>query len=59
MRACAMFVKMADDFFEFVQSYRCGDAVSIEKCYHNFVPVWRDLGQTRYLERTWRQDEQL
>ena len=50
---------LTDDFFRFVASYRCGDSIGIEVGYQNFLPVWRSLGHTRYLERHWRQLEVL
>ena len=59
LRMCAMFLHLTDDFFRFVASYRCGDSIGIEVGYQNFLPVWRSLGHTRYLERHWRQLEVL
>ena len=50
---------MAKDFFTSVDSYRSANAVGIELGYQSFVTVWRALGQTRYLERHWRQQEQM
>ena len=59
LRTCALFVLMAKEFLTFVESYRCGDSIAIENGYQSFVSVWRCLGQTRYLERHWRQQEEM
>ena len=59
LKACCLFVTMSKDFFTFVDSYRSGDAIGVEMGYQSFVAVWRALGQTRYLERHWRQQEQM
>lgn len=59
IRCCSLFVRMARDFLTFVESYRNGDSIGIELGYQQFAPVWRALGQTRYLERHWRQLETL
>lgn len=50
---------MAMDVFAFIDSYRCGDAIGIEMGYQNFVAVWRALGQHRYEEHHWRQQEEM
>jgi len=50
---------MSNDFFTFVDSYRCGDSVSIELGYLQFLPVWRCLGQTCHAERVYCQLEEL
>ena len=54
-----MYLHMANDFLTFVASYRSGCAIGIENGYQKFVGVWKALGQTRYLERHWRQQEML
>ena len=59
VRCCSLFVRMARDFLTFVESYRNGDSIGIELGYQDFAPVWRALGQNRYLERHWRQLETL
>jgi len=51
LRMCALFVTMSKDFITFVDSYRSGDSIGIEVGYQAFAPVWRCLGQSRYLER--------
>ena len=59
LRVCSGFVFMANEFNTFVDSYRSGDAIGIDEGYHIFTSVYRVTGQHRYLERAWRQDEQL
>ena len=59
LKACCLFITMSKDFFTFVDSYRSADAIGVEMGYQAFVAVWRALGQTRYLERHWRQQEQM
>ena len=58
LKTNAMFVSMAHDFITFVEAYRSGDSISIELGYQRFVPVWKALGQSRYEERHWRQQEE-
>ena len=58
-RTCVLFVIMAGDFFKFVSAYRNADAVGVEMGYCRFAPVWQQLGQTKYLERHWDQQEVL
>ena len=50
---------MSKDFFTFIRSYRTGDSIGVEIGYQNFVTVFRINGQHRYLERHWRQQEEL
>ena len=59
LKCCSLYVSMAQDFFTFVESFRCGDSIGIELGYAKFLPVWRALGQTRYQERVYRQWEEL
>ena len=59
LRTCSMFITMSQDFFAFVASYRNGDSIGIESGYQTFVGVWKALGQKRYEERHWRQQEML
>ena len=59
LRTCSLFVQIAKEFLTFVESYRCGDSIAIEYGYQRFVPVWRCLRQSRYLERHWRQQEEM
>ena len=58
-QTCAMFLHLPNNFFTFVASYRCGDSIGIEVGYQSFLPVWRALDHTRYLERHWRHLETL
>ena len=50
---------MANGFSPFVRSYRTGDSVGVEIGYQTFAPVFRVNGNHRYLERHWRQQEEL
>ena len=56
--AC-LFLHISDDFFRFVQSYRCGDAIAIEKGYEWFVTAWTSLGQVKYVSAYHEQVAQL
>jgi hypothetical protein len=58
-RLCCVFLIMSSDWISFVQSYRKCDSIAVELIYERFAPVWRCLGQSRYLERVWRQQESL
>ena len=58
-RACALFLLMYIDFRNFVNSYRIGDSVTILRGYENFAPVWQKLGQSKYVERHFHQQDQL
>jgi len=45
LQMCSLYLTiMAEDFFTFVYSYRCGDSIGIEFGYHAFAPVSRDTG---------------
>ena len=44
-QVCALFLHMSDDFTLFVESYRSGDSIMVERAYDWFVPVWTSLGQ--------------
>lgn len=45
------FVMMTDDFIDFVDSIRQQDSISIEDGYHCFAPIWKMLGQNKYLQQ--------
>ena len=57
LRARSFFVRMSNDFFTFIRSYRTDDSVGVEIGYQIFATVIRINGQHRYLERHWRQEE--
>ena len=59
LKCNALFVLLVKDFFTFVDSYRCGDAIGIETGYETFVVIWRALGQCHYELRHWRQQEDM
>ena len=47
---CVHFTSMSGDFLEFVHAYRCQDSIIVESGYSWFVPIWKVLGQLKYLE---------
>lgn len=49
------FVLLSDDFIDFVDSFRKQDSIGIEDGYQCFVPVWKILGQTKYVETYFEQ----
>jgi hypothetical protein len=53
------FLLVSSDFLEFVKAYRAQDSISIENGYQTFAPIWKLLGQVKYLETTWEQMENL
>ena len=50
---------MANDYLEFVALYRVGDAVMVEYGYQKHTPAWEIMGQNKYVEIQWRQQEVL
>ncbi len=50
LHLCSHFMTMSGDFLEFVQAYCTQDSVMIESGYSLFVPRWKLLGQSKYLE---------
>ena len=56
---CVFFVIMSGDFLQFVSAYRNADSIGVEIGYHIFVPVWKKLSQSKYLERHWDQQDML
>jgi hypothetical protein len=46
---------VSSDFLGFVQAYRSQDSITIENGYNLFAPIWKILGQAKYLEATWEQ----
>ena len=53
------FLFTSGDFLEFVAAYRNQDSVMVEVGYNSFVPIWKLLGQHKYLEASWEQMEAL
>lgn len=53
------FLFVSGDFLEFVTAYRNQDSVMVEAGYNSFAPIWKLLGQHKYLEATWEQMEVL
>ena len=56
---CANFLEMSFDFIEFVNAFRVGDAIMIENGYLKHSPVWECLGQNKYVEVFYSQQEAL
>ena len=53
------FLIVSSDFLAFVQAYQLQDSISVENGYKMFVPIWKILGQTKYLEAKWEQMDSL
>jgi hypothetical protein len=53
------FLSVSSEFFEFVQAYRALDSITVENGYKAFAPIWKILGQVKYLEATWEQMDSL
>ena len=49
------FLFVLGDFLEFVAAYQNQDSVMVEVCYISFAPIWKLLGQHKYLKATWEQ----
>ena len=56
---CPNFLEMAYDFKEFVNAYRIGDSISIEYGYQKQAPAWEALGQHKYVDIFYGQQESL
>ncbi len=50
---------VSSDFLGFVQVYRSQVSITIETGYKLFAPIWKILGQAKYLEATWEQMDTL
>ena len=50
---------MSYDYLEFKKAYRFGDAISVEVGYQLQSPIWEHLGQIKYVERHYDQQEVL
>ena len=59
LRACSFFIRTSKDCFTFIRSYCTGDSIGVEIGYQGFAPFFRVNGQYRYLERHWRQQEEM
>ena len=53
------FLLVSSDFLEFVKAYIAQDSISVENGYQTFAPIWKLLGQVKYLKATWEQMENL
>jgi hypothetical protein len=53
------FLLVSGDFLEFVSLYRAQYSIIIESGYKWFAPIWKLLGQVKYLEATWEQMDAL
>ena len=52
---CGCFMEMAHDFLAFVDAYRIGDLVFVEAGYQKHAPIWKILGQSKYVKIFLRQ----
>jgi len=59
LSTCGVFLEMSQDFLEFVEAYRIGDAIAIEYGYKKFSPVWKANKQHKYVEIWLGQQETL
>jgi hypothetical protein len=55
LRAASNFIIMSDDLIDFVDSIRRQDSIGIEDGYQCFAPVWKFLGQLKYLQSYFEQ----
>ena len=55
LRMITNFIIMSDDFIDFVDSFRQQDSIGIEDGYQCFAPVWKILGQSKYLQQYFEQ----
>jgi len=53
------FLLVSGDFLDFVSAYRNQDSIMVEVGYKMFAPIWKLLGQNKYLEATWEQMDVL
>ena len=56
---CPVFLEMANDYLEYVASYRVGDAVIVEYGYQKHTSAWEIMGYNKYVKIHWRQQEVL
>ena len=57
--SCANFLSISFDFIEFETAFRVGDSISLEAGYQRHVPIWIVLGQHKYEEIFYSQQECL
>ncbi len=50
---------MLSDFLEFVGVHRSQESITVENGCKSFAPIWKILGQVKYLEATWEQMDAL
>jgi hypothetical protein len=53
------FLLVLSDFLEFIRAYRSQGSITVENGYKAFAPIWKILGQVKYLEATWEQMDSL
>ena len=53
------FLLVSSNFLDFVSAYRNQDSFSVEMGYKQLAPIWKLLGQVKYLEATWEQMDVL
>jgi hypothetical protein len=52
LRLIVNFILVSSDFLEFVLAYQSQDSITIKHGYKWFAPIWKILGQVKYLEAT-------
>jgi hypothetical protein len=50
---------VSSDFLKFVAAYPSQDSITFESGYKWFAPIWKILGQVKYLEARWEQINDL
>jgi hypothetical protein len=58
-RYLAHFYLLAREFRIYCKSCREGDSITVEFLYNTWAPIWKELGQHRYTEVSFRQIETL
>jgi len=57
VRHMAQLMKLANSFFLFLDSIKCGDAIAIEHTMVEWLPRWRAVGKHRYVDLVLRMIE--
>jgi hypothetical protein len=59
LKLVVKFLLVSSVFLEFVGVYKLQDSITAENGYKAFAPIWKILGQVKYLEATWEQMDSL
>jgi hypothetical protein len=57
LKLIANYLLVSGEFLEFVSLYQSQDSIIVETGYKWFAPIWKLLGQVKYLEATWEQTD--